>query len=201
MVGRTGLIRIELTADDRIALEGLANAAARVEQKILPVAARAAANVQAKLARTKAKQAFRDRTGLLRKSIRVFTGIKVKGAVTMLVSAKKNVVGTYRGKTVRPVKYLHLVELGHEIAIGPTGRSQRGFVLQHKVRGVFYGTPGTSGGFVVARPFLSVAYRLSESAAQNAFTQKVREEFAKIPPWQKNVASFTPAAQAAAKGK
>lgn len=151
-----------------------------VVNKVLPKACRAGATPQAKAARAFLRKVTKKRTGLLGRSLAIRT-VRKQGRVLAVVLPRKGFGGiTAQGKKVYPLKYSHLVELGHRIALGPSGRSENFFVLKHSRRNKFYGLPATVGGFVKPRPFLKPAFDSTTVAALVQFAFKVRSELRKV---------------------
>lgn len=118
-----------------------------------------------------AKKAFRDRTGLLRRSLSLKRAKRTGDAIKFYVGPNRKTVGMRKGKKVWPVKYAHLVELGHRIATGGRGQlSKKGVTLAHKRTGRQYGKQQAFyAGDVAPRPFLTPAFEENKGAAQRRF--------------------------------
>lgn len=132
---------------------------------------------------------FNDVTGVLRKSATVKIQTFSSGITSAIIGPKNKVssavdLGSHnfkkknRSVSRNPALYAHLVELGHRIAIGQSGRSQKNFVL--KRRGVDWvkagKSTGSSGGFVAPRPFMLNAFNASKSQQLSALTSKFEAE-------------------------
>lgn len=171
-----------LTADAREAFSMIANLPEKVQKKILPKAARASAAPQVKMAKQILRTVTKRRTGLLEKSI----GVRKRKAkwnrfeVAMIVGPRAKIKGyTRAGDKVWPIKYSHLVEMGHRLAIGKTSnKTTRGEVLPRR-NGRIYGWLGRQHqSSVAARPFLKPAVEGTSAAVIAVFAAKVKAEIA-----------------------
>lgn len=167
-------------------LKALAAETMRIERKVLPKALKAGVRQQQIAAKSKAGTMFSQRTGLLRKSLKTskYKKRSGKGVLTFKVMPDPKVKGEHKGKKAWPVKYSHLVELGHRIAASRAGgRSAKGFTLLHKRTGRMYGkTLAHHAGNVSPRPFLLASFNVSRAASVRAFADKIAEELRKTPP-------------------
>ena len=100
-------LNAQIIGDKRL-IKKLNSLAPRLKKKVMKSAMRKGASVVAKRAKTKVKK----RSGFLRKSIKAKS--TKNGNARIFVSPK--VEGEYRGKTVKPAKYAHLVEFGTQAA-------------------------------------------------------------------------------------
>ena len=110
-------------------LEGIEKAIAdakALERRIKRGGMRTALNKATTPILRKAKALAPRESGLLRRSLKkkVITNTKTD-AVTVMIGADKSVTGTYKGKTRKPSRYLHLVELGRG---GPHPAAPRPFL-------------------------------------------------------------------------
>lgn len=169
--------------------------------KILPPAIRAGARPMVRAAKNQVYLGgAQKRTGLLKKSIGVkqYTN-KKRGQVVGLVGARhgfKSEVtvpvrrhfrggrsGIYsRTFTADPANYAHLVERGHRIAVGASGRAEKGvkFARVRRFRGgreKFYEGTATehTKTMVAPRPFLGRAFKQTSKLAQKLFNQRALE--------------------------
>lgn len=190
-------IKFEVTGDNDL-IRRLANMPSVFLLKILPPAIRAGAKPMVRGAKNQVYLGgAQKRTGLLKKSIGVkqYTN-RNKGQVVGLVGARYGfrsevtipVRRHFRGgrsqiysRTVMvdPANYSHLVEGGHRIAVGASGRSEKGVALS-RTRTFRGGRQKFSEGTanvlekttVAPRPFLGPAFRLTKNVVQKEFTKK-----------------------------
>ena len=135
--------------------------------------------------RARASSLFRDRTGLLRRSLFVIDKTeRSTGGSKALLMPRRGVEGTYRGKKVVPKNYAHVVEMGHRTAVHPgTLRTTTDWVLVRKGKTIFQIGRGKMLGiqhprkpFVEARPFMNRAFNLSVFSSINLFEKKFELE-------------------------
>jgi hypothetical protein len=177
--------QIKATAEVEDVLRRLARVEPAIERKVLPSACRAGAAPQAKAAkrilRGMISNYSKPRSGMLAKSLRVRAGKRThRGVVTAIVMAGRKDVGIYKGKTNKPSKYQHLVELGHRIVVRQSGgKTERGFVLKRADGREIGGSLGRHAGNVPPRPFLNRAFEQTKYLAVAAFTKVVKEKLDK----------------------
>lgn len=117
---------------------------------------------------------FKNRTGLLRKSLSIKTRTyKNTGSVVAVVGADRSVQGTYKGKKVVPANYAHLVELGHRTAVSKlSGRSEMDHVLRRRNRPrQILKQEARESTVVKPRPFLANALVIASTEAKDAFAR------------------------------
>lgn len=140
---------------------------AGVAGPILRKATRAGVDQQARTAKRTTE--FRNRTGLLRRSIGTSVRARQKGQI---------VSGRVLVRTRFGARYANPLEYGHRIAVNKqTGRAQKNYVLferrdgkPRKVRAEH--KRAVVNGYVAPRPFMRRAFEQSTSQATDAFTRK-----------------------------
>lgn len=193
-------IKFEVSGD-KLLIQRLANTPKVFLGKILPPSIRAAAKPMVRAARNQVYLGgAQKRTGLLKKSLgmKQYTN-RQRGQVVGIVGARHGfrsevtvpVRRQFRGGRSHiysrtfmadPANYAHLVEGGHRIAVGMSGRAEAGvkFSRTRRFRGgreKFYQGTATehTKTMVTPRPFLRPAFMQTKTLAQKLFTKRALE--------------------------
>jgi hypothetical protein len=151
----------------QVTLTGAAAAArkfATIDAKIRGAIGRKAAreSMRTPLRVAKSTREFTDDTGKLRKALRISASVRRRGAV---ISGR--VIAPRGARHATPLEY------GHRIAVGSSGRTEKGGVLKRRGRqrslklGQFY---ATSAGHVAPRPFLHQTFSATVRTIERDFT-------------------------------
>ena len=174
--------QVVVISDASHALSVLAQLPDKIERRVVSKATRFAANPMLSAARRNAKAAFTARSGLLRKSLTLKKARTPKHITKYYVGPSRKLIGTHKGKKRWPLKYAHLVELGHRIAVGRRGGlSEKGAKLLHKRTRQQYGRRmAVHVGDVAPRPFLTPAFEAARGNVEPRFAEATAKELAKI---------------------
>lgn len=154
------------------------------EKKLLPAIAQGMRAVGSKTMRDARKHLRKDYgldTGQLRKSLGVRKVMTVKRELKVIMYlGPRRGFGIVHPKTKKkhdPFYIGHLVEFGHRIAVGASGRPEKGVRftrISAKGRTYRVGT-AVSGGIVKARPFLRPAVDANKNEFNKQMAEKIRD--------------------------
>jgi hypothetical protein len=125
-------------------------------------------------------------TGQLRKSlgVRKIMTIKKEGKVLMYLGPRRKFAITHpvTKKKHDPFFIGHLVEFGHRIAVGKSGRGEKGVRFERvsqKTGNVYRTGTAVSGGIVKGKPFLRPAVDANKSEFNRQMAAKIRDVLTK----------------------
>jgi HK97 gp10 family phage protein len=158
------------------------------EKQILPAVNKGMRAVGSKTIRDAKKYLKRNHgldTGQMKKSlgVRKIKTYKREGRVVMYIGPRRGFgIVKKNGKKHDPFYIAHLVEFGHRIAVGASGRPEKGV----KFRRTKYqqltnpnGPVATVGGIVRPRPFLRPAVDANKGEFNKQMAEKIRSVLAK----------------------